>query len=200
MYSKLPQLVLGFHGCDKSVRDEVVARGGALVSSQNNYDWLGNGVYFWEQNCERAYEWASQQVKWGKVQQPAVIGAVIDLGHCLNLMDSRYLNLLADEYVALKEEFDSHGLKMPTNHGKTKDKLFRALDCAVIQHLNDRFDHGGDKCDPFDSVRGLFLEGGPIYPGSGFMKKTHIQICVRNPNCIKGYFDPREPDSMYAMP
>jgi len=29
-------------------------------------------------------------------------------------------------------------------------------------------------------------------PGAGFKEKNHIQICVRNRNCIKGYFLPRE--------
>ena len=31
-----------------------------------------------------------------------------------------------------------------------------------------------------------------LYDGAGFLDKTHIQICIRNPNCIKGYFIPRK--------
>ena len=46
--------------------------------------------------------------------------------------------------------------------------------------------------EPFDSVRGLFVEGGEVYPGSGFRSKTHVQICVVNPNCIIGCFIPRK--------
>lgn len=45
---------------------------------------------------------------------------------------------------------------------------------------------------PFDSARGLFSEGKRIYPDAGFKAKTHVQICVRNPSCIKGYFVPPE--------
>ena len=41
---------------------------------------------------------------------------------------------------------------------------------------------------PIDSVKGVFVEGGPIYEGSGFYEKTHIQIAVCNPDCIKGVF------------
>ena len=44
----------------------------------------------------------------------------------------------------------------------------------------------------FDSIRGVFFEGDELYPGAGFKEKDHIQICIRNPNCIKGYFLPRE--------
>ena len=49
-----------------------------------------------------------------------------------------------------------------------------------------------EKYKRYDSVRGIFLEGNAIYPDSGILEKTHIQICVRNPNCIKGYFAPKE--------
>ena len=46
MYSKLPNLVLGFHGCHKDVFDSVVKGGQHLKRSENEYDWLGNGIYF----------------------------------------------------------------------------------------------------------------------------------------------------------
>src|SRR5690606_4350330 len=42
----------------------------------------------------------------------------------------------------------------------------------------------------FDSVRGVFWEGAELYPNAGFREKDHIQLCIRNPNCIKGYFYP----------
>ena len=56
-----------------------------MKPSENTYDWLGHGIYFWEHNYQRALEWAQQSPK---VEHPAVIGAVIDLGYCLNLTDS----------------------------------------------------------------------------------------------------------------
>ena len=51
-----------------------------------------------------------------------------------------------------------------------------------------------------NSVEDVFVEGEPIYPNSGFMEKTHIQLCIVNPNCIKGYFNPIVPDSEYDIP
>jgi len=48
-----------------------------------------------------------------------------------------------------------------------------------------------------DSVHGIFNEGEELYPNAGFREKDHIQICVRNPNCIKGFFLPRKLDSNY---
>jgi hypothetical protein len=34
----------------------------------------------------------------------------------------------------------------------------------------------------------------------GFREKNHIQICVRNLNCIKGYFTPISPNNKYSNP
>lgn len=53
---------------------------------------------------------------------------------------------------------------------------------------------------PFDSIRGVFTEGKAIYPKAGFVEKTHIQLCIINPNCIKGYFAPLSYNVEYNMP
>lgn len=204
MYSKLPNLVIGFHGCDESSFNKVVRRGEAMTYSTNPYDWLGHGIYFWEQSYDRARTWAQQQKRRGEIEKPAVIGAVIDLGHCLNLTDSEYIDLLAREYKLLFEEAQAAEIDLPENEGKTEDKLFRNLDCAVIEHLHNRLEqekkNGHSTLAPFDSARALFVEGEPIYKGAGFQRKTHIQICVRNPNCIKGYFEPRKILANWTMP
>jgi hypothetical protein len=69
------------------------------------------------------------------------------------------------------------------------------LDCAVIQTLHEVREKS--KLPPFDSVRGVFWEGSPLYPNAGFREKDHIQICIRNPNCVKGYFLPRDEDPKF---
>lgn len=42
-----------------------------LRVSRNDYDWLGNGIYFWEDSYQRAFQWALQS--W-RVVHPGVIG------------------------------------------------------------------------------------------------------------------------------
>lgn len=44
----------------------------------------------------------------------------------------------------------------------------------------------------YDSVRAAFVEGEPLYENSGFFTKTHIQLCIREQSCIKGYFRVRD--------
>ncbi len=46
MYSKLPNLVIGFHGCRKETYEKVIKNEEPLLASSNVYDWLGNGLYF----------------------------------------------------------------------------------------------------------------------------------------------------------
>ena len=142
LYSSRSNLYIGFHGCDKSV-GEMILHGGSLKPSHNDYDWLGHGVYFWENNEQR-------------------------------------------------------DLPINKNIGSNGDLLLRHLDCAVIEYehaINEMA-----KVKSFDSVRGVFVEGNDLYPGGGIKEKNHIQICVRNPNCIKGYFLPRMKDEDYSNP
>ena len=56
--------VLGYHGCQKEFAGGV--RSGQITfaqwkPSQNQYDWLGEGIYFWEGSRTRAEQWAALQ-------------------------------------------------------------------------------------------------------------------------------------------
>lgn len=66
--------------------------------------------------------------------------------------------------------------------------FLRKRDCIVIQYVHAIQEV--EEKPAFDSVRGLFQEGDEVFPGAGFTEGTHVQICVRNRSCIKGYFRP----------
>jgi hypothetical protein len=72
------------------------------------------------------------------------------------------------------------------------DKVKRFLDCAVMNHLFNSVlrtvQESDPKSLPYSTVRALFPEGSKLYPGAGFRDKTHIQICVREPEQILGVF------------
>lgn len=44
---KYDRTVLAYHGCDVQVAERLL-RGEQFKKSQNDHDWLGEGVYFWE--------------------------------------------------------------------------------------------------------------------------------------------------------
>ena len=196
LYQCSPQFVLGFHGCDKSVAENVLnSRTDHINFSTNEYDWLGTGAYFWLNDPLRAYEWAclTQKRNPKKIKEPYVVGAIIDLGLCLNFGERQAIALLQRSYNDLKSALQVAGLNLndkyknlyPDEGGFT---LVRPLDCAVINHIHDMLKK---KDIYYDTVYGYFQEGGDVYEGAGIKEKTHVQICVRNLDCIKGYFLPR---------
>lgn len=204
LYSHRSQLVLGFHGCDASLAEQVVLGQTMLKKSDHDYDWLGHGIYFWENNFDRAEQWAKDNAKSSNtsIKTPGVLGAYLDLGNCLDLTDSGSLQLLKTSYETLKESSLLTGLEMPVNKDPltvhSGDRILRKLDCAVINTLHE-LTHKAN-LPAFDSVRGVFWEGGELYPGAGFKEKNHIQIAIVNPNCIKGFFLPRDVDNTYSIP
>jgi len=205
MYSTRSGLILGFHGCDKAIVDDVLTGQTSLKASTNKYDWLGHGIYFWDNSPARALDFATylknhpQKRSRQPITTAAVIGAVINLGFCLDLLDFENLQFLKQGHDILSFSHSASGWSLPKNKvaGSTEDLLLRELDCAVIETIHQvRRDNN---LRPFDSIRGVFWEGKELYPNAGFREKDHIQICVRNPNCIKGYFSPRVADEKYAI-
>lgn len=198
LYRRLPGVMLGFHGCDESTGEDLLCgRTQHLLLSSNTYDWLGNGIYFWENDPQRALEFAQEAVKnpvisKGKIKKAFVVGAVIDLGLCLNLLDRSGLEEVAGAHELLQATNELLATPMPQNTGA--DRAARYLDRAVIEFLHSTRQRLNKKSKgkylPYDTVRGAFWEGGDLYPTSGFGKKNHIQIAVRTPGCIKGYFRP----------
>lgn len=189
MHKLSTSFILGYHGCDRKIADRVL-QGEQFVPSTNEYDWLGHGIYFWEANPKRGFEFARELARRprgaSQVANPAVVGAIIDLGLCLDLTTAAGLAQvqIAYEAVSTVGAASSSG-KMPENDGLKKN-----LDCAVVnmaRELNLRIGIS------IDSVKAAFIEGKQIYPNATFYEKTHIQICVCNPECIKGVF--RVPES-----
>ena len=168
--------VIGYHACRREIADRLLD-GDPFHPSRNDWDWLGSGVYFWEFGHQRAHDWAQQ---WPRLQgQPfAVVGAILQLGNCLDLLDTdhtRRLTAFAQQYVA-------RGTVIPENVGPK-----RLGDCFLINGFCERM----EVTSPYDTVRGLFQEGAPVAAGSEIRLENHIQIVVRRPEAIIGLFRPR---------
>jgi hypothetical protein len=141
--------VLGYHGCDIRVAKQVVAGTARLLPSENKYDWLGHGQYFWEDSVGRALRWASDEAQMHRrIERPAVLGAVIDLGECLNLTEAESINLVCDVHETLRQLMEERRKPMPKNTGT--GLRARRLDCAVFETLHQsREDEGSHDSTPF---------------------------------------------------
>jgi hypothetical protein len=212
------RLVVGYHGCDREVGEKALLGREGLKESINEYDWLGHGIYFWEHGPQRAMEWAVEIEKRDRgretprVREPFVIGAYIYLGRCLDLLDTQHTEKLKFYYEKLKRNYDLRQMDLPVN-----TEFKRNLDCAVLNSLFAITDAsivlrqrenlgpvlegasegvlggalaGEGQQRYYQTVRGGFHEGDDAFPGSKIRLKTHIQISVRDPACILGYFKP----------
>jgi len=179
-YRSYPLFVFGFHGCDRSVAEKVLAGEEDLQPSDNPYDWLGTGVYFWENAPERALQWAQDQKK----KEPYVVGAIIQLSYCFNLMDKGSALELKRAYDEMSHVFKDTSEPLPENKNKQNN-----LDALIINTASSLAER---RNKPYDAVRGAFIEGGEVFPGSAICGDTHIQLCVRNRECIQAYFRPKK--------
>lgn len=180
---RFARTVIGYHGCEVSFAHDVLLGNMSFDQwkpSENIWDWLGHGIYFWEHSPHRELRWAREHFA-----KPAVLGGVLQLGKCFDLLDESITTLLSDGYNQLVTLMASLGKDLPKNTG-IEGKM-RKLDCLVI---NDCLDHLSQQGVQYDTVRGAFIEGEPAYPGAGFARETHIQVAVRNPACLLGVFLP----------
>lgn len=184
-YARHGSIVLGYHGTEASIANDLVLQKIAhLKKSDGQNEWLGHGIYFWEGDPERALDWARNGHAKAPISEPAVVGAIIDLGVCLDLTTNAGCLEVQEGHEMLVSSYAASGIDMPVN----KEDGRRELDCVVIQAIHKyRETH---QRVAYDTVRGLFQEGQPLYPGAGFSRWNHAQIAVRSTACIRGYFLP----------
>lgn len=185
-------LVLAYHGCDLETAQELLG-GSSFQPSVRDYDWLGAGSYFWENDVLRGYHWAKEARR--NFDHPSVVGAVIELGKCLDLTTQPGIEAAKLAYDQFIRMLKRNGNPIPENVDPAKasagDKIIRRLDCAVMNYLFEilqKAEESDPRSQPYVTVRALFPEGSKLYAGAGFWDKTHIQICVREPEQILGVF------------
>ena len=131
LYSRRSNLMIGFHGCDRLIAEKVINGEFDLKKSENEYDWLGHGVYFWENNQTRAMQFIEEvQKRNPAIVEPAIVGAIIDLGFCLDLTDSLYFDEIKEAYHTTLALCKETGVPLPENKSiaNSTDLLLRNLD------------------------------------------------------------------------
>jgi len=110
------------------------------------------------------------------------------------LTDTWATSQLKAYYDVLCLDMDRRSEPLPQNRPAGDDDfdlVLRDLDCAVLNLALRTFDdRAGDNDRGFQTVRGVFVEGDPVYDGARIHTKTHVQIAVRDRSCILGYFRP----------
>jgi hypothetical protein len=187
----VPRTVVGYHGYHREFASRLVASRVSLEEwrmSQNDYDWLGHGIYFWEYAPGRAGQWAREHFG----EEGAVVATEIRLGRCLDLGDTAFTTLFQESYRGTVELYQRQGWELPKNSGRDEDLKLRKLDRLIIDRLTRATDHEGGV--HYQTVRCPFEEGGPAYAGAKIKTQSHIQITVRDRSCFAGRIYPVDPE------
>lgn len=182
--------VVAFHGTRKGTAEKLVA-GVPFDHSENDDDWLGHGIYFWEYAPQQAWWWAERRYGAGDA---AVVGALVRLGRCIDLLDPSNADLLEQAHNDLEVALKSVEQSMPNNANNHKYR-----DCAVFNYLLATLKQA--HVEP-DSVRAVFVPmrtGGlpRLWDRSGIFRGAHIQLSVREPSNIMAVWPVRK-DGRYG--
>jgi hypothetical protein len=193
-YLDYHRTVIGYHGTSANVADDLV-NGKPFKESTSDNEWLGAGIYFWEYAPKQAWWWAKKACKKvGNTATPAVVGAVIRLGNCLDLLDPENIKVLQHSMAKMVESLKQEGVEIPKN-----ERIYKNLDCAVFNFYYDEI--AADKDEPdIDTTRAAYVptqSKDRIWEASWIYKQTHIQICVRNPSNILTVWH-AHPDGRYG--
>ena len=164
-------IVKGYHGTSSSAAHSILKEGFRI--SQNHYDWLGDGVYLFQEAPQRAWDWAFE---WHG-DEAAVLGAEFSTAECINLLDTGWNSFMADAYNSYLSFLNALGDQVPEQSGGN-----HRLDREVINYAVGVLEDRGIKVA---CVRSAFAEGRPVYPNSSILHLAHVQIAVRHPQrCI----------------
>ena len=178
-----PLELVGYHGTTRTSADSILLNKNTFQPSENRYDWLGSGIYFWLFSSGQARRWAEKQCEINNSSSPAILQAVIRPQNCLNLHEpSNQAEVLAA--LEFLEQFNRIISDEPLPKNNKGNSM---LDCAVIRTLHALREKSGQPA--YDCVLGIFEEGDALYPGSAIKQNSHVQIAVCNPRCIVSLSD-----------
>lgn len=204
------QIVLAYHGCDVITRDGLVRGEIKPRISSNQYDWLGDGLYFFEGDSGRALKLAhnshanpTQLLTRKPIATPAVVGAILEVERWFDLTTQAGIASFTHAAQAVVDGSREDATSLPVNKPAfegDQDLLHRAFDKAACDmvHAFRKVVHAQALANqdtaaiiasaPYQAARGAFEQGGIITAGSSICSDTHIQIAVQDLSCIKGWF------------
>ena len=152
----------GFHGTNSESANSILSSN-TFLDSQDEEEWLGTGVYFFEDDVQQAVNYI---YKAKRVVNFKIIQADINTNKLLNLVDTKTY-----------EQFESFAKKFQNRYKTRKDYSKRKLINAVI--LDAMY-----KLEPYEVVRAVFPVPKTKYAPRTNIQPVQIQVCVRKHDCI----------------
>jgi hypothetical protein len=138
-FSRLPNTARGGRPIDHTAAPFLTARvtvaGGGFHWEEKAMQTAGPNELGYANTAPRGMEFAKDWQSRGKIAEPAVVGAIIDLGFCLDLLTSTGIATVKSAHEDLVAYAKKADKPLPKNR-LGPDELLRDLDCAVINHLH----------------------------------------------------------------
>lgn len=167
-----PIIVTGYHGTTWAVAEQIIAND--FVPSVNDWDWLGHGIYFWQDAPVRAYRWAEDRIRaGGSKDSPVVVAAKIRLDHFIDLLDQQGMTVL--------QNFASNYQREHASPKRANRRGSNRLDCAVFNFTTSMLSWLGVEVAGY---RASCVEGAALTPGSPIFDLSHVQLVVVNREAI----------------
>ena len=160
-------LVKAYHAGELEEIDCLINQGFGIQHSSSQGNWLGKGVYFWENDPVRAEEWQMQRNK------GAILECEIDTNFLLNLP-------VKNAYTA---EFYDRAGQLANNLSLRNQRNVQKfdLDNQVSKEIQKSFQLEKGLC----GVRMAFFLGESVTHGGNLYENQHIQICLWDTSAIE---------------
>jgi hypothetical protein len=194
--------VFGYHGTTQEVAKIILEDVRQFKHSTSPGDWLGSGIYFFENSYLKGLEWARRTVSKrnmsGHRDVTAVIACEIDLSRCLDLCDPTFAEELrswVDENIAIDGLEMQHAPRLfsigkrefsisdrPYNHARNRDRYQHPYKVNVLdKEVINAFLEAMPTAKRFSTVRAPFNSGRQLFPNSYLFHNSQVQIAVRDP-------------------
>lgn len=160
-------LVKAYHAGELAEIDCLIRQGFGIRHSSSQGNWLGDGVYFWENDPVRAEEWQIQRNK------GAILECEIDTSFLLNLLVK---NEYSTEFYGRAGQIANH---LSLRNQKDAQKF--DLDNQIFKAIQKSFQLDKGLC----GVRMAFYLGESITPDGNLYENQHIQICLWDLSAIE---------------
>jgi len=169
----------------------MVETGNGLKWSKGVHDWLGGGIYFWE-DLSWAEWWQSE--RWPEsidVQAGAILAASLSTEYLLDLGNRHDAKTFRHEAKKALSNIQGRKSGIPKND---RSNQIYALDCAIANSVKEEIQGYGKH-----GLRMPFHLGESLSENGNFYADQHIQICLWNPDILENVrLLPWNPDALSA--
>lgn len=179
-------LLRGFHATSQE-RAKEIESSNRFHLSDNEWDWLGMGVYFYQDTLGFTRRWAEEK-HGGSIENPAVFAADIEYDGFLDLIEHETIvelkSFMAQLQTASPTAFEKarKGQKGRAAEKERWRPRAHPLDCLIINEAARARELDGK---PFRAIRSIFYDGDRLHQNSDIFDRQHIQIAVRDLTLIK---------------